>query len=158
MGWQMRAGGSLLAAVAALLLLWQAAAKEPRPPPRMITLHEEARIFLFENLLTPGGCAATCFCSATVGSQPPARLPPTVCARGGPPARPLAEECDHIIALAEPRLQRSGVNDPKTGRIRYAGVRTSSGTFLRRAEDPIIAGEWAEVLSESSSASFLYRL
>lgn len=154
----MRAGGSLLAAVAALLLLWQAAAKEPRPPPRMITLHEEARIFLFENLLTPGGCARghlflQCHCR-----QPAARPPATNRLRQGRPARPLAEECDHIIALAEPRLQRSGVNDPKTGRIRYAGVRTSSGTFLRRAEDPIIAGEWAEVLSESSSASFLYRL
>ncbi|GAB4818416.1 hypothetical protein N2152v2_005462 [Parachlorella kessleri] len=68
----------------------------------MITLHEEARIFVFENFLTE-------------------------------------EECDHIVSLAEPRLQRSGVVNTDTGGSEVSEIRTSQGVFLERNEDPIIA-------------------
>lgn len=78
-------------------------AKAPKPKvPRMVTLHEEARIFLFEHFLTD-------------------------------------EECDHIISLAKPRMARSGVVDTKTGGSDISDIRTSTGTFLERGEDPIVA-------------------
>lgn len=54
---------------------------------------------------------------------------------------PPAEECDHIIALSKPRMERSGVVDTNSGRSEISEIRTSSGTFLERGEDPVIAGE-----------------
>jgi hypothetical protein len=50
------------------------------------------------------------------------------------------EECDHIIKLAEPTMQRSGVVETQTGQHKVDKVRTSKGTFLRRAHDPVISG------------------
>ena len=52
------------------------------------------------------------------------------------------EECDHIVSLAEPRLQRSGVVNTDTGGSEVSEIRTSQGVFLERNEDPIIAGGW----------------
>ena len=51
-----------------------------------------------------------------------------------------AEECDHIISIAQPRMDRSGVVDTSTGKSKIDDIRTSTGTFLQRGEDPIIAG------------------
>lgn len=87
-----------------LLPGWRSEQASPTPKvPKMVTLHEEARIFLFEHFLTDA-------------------------------------ECDHIIALASSRMERSGVVDQQTGGGFIAEVRTSSGAFLDRAEDSIIAG------------------
>ncbi|KAL2633459.1 hypothetical protein R1flu_004938 [Riccia fluitans] len=50
------------------------------------------------------------------------------------------EECEHLIKLARPNMQKSTVVDSATGRSKDSRVRTSSGTFLNRGQDPIIAG------------------
>ncbi|KAK3281955.1 hypothetical protein CYMTET_10284 [Cymbomonas tetramitiformis] len=50
------------------------------------------------------------------------------------------EECDHIISLSEKRVQRSSVVDSVTGKVKEDPIRTSHQTFLRRAQDPIMAG------------------
>jgi hypothetical protein len=55
-------------------------------------------------------------------------------------AAPSAEECDHIVGLAKPRMDRSGVVDTTTGTSKIDDIRTSTGTFLQRGEDAIIAG------------------
>lgn len=48
-------------------------------------------------------------------------------------------ECEQLIALARPRLNRSTVVDPVTGRNVVAGHRSSSGMFFRLGETPLIA-------------------
>jgi prolyl 4-hydroxylase len=48
------------------------------------------------------------------------------------------EECDHLIDLAEGRLQKSTVVDSKTGGSVDSDVRTSSGTFLSHQEDEVV--------------------
>lgn len=45
-----------------------------------------------------------------------------------------AEECDYLMAMAQPRLQISTVVDVKTGKGIKSDVRTSSGMFLSAAE------------------------
>ncbi|CAI5484045.1 unnamed protein product [Closterium sp. Yama58-4] len=49
------------------------------------------------------------------------------------------EECDHIIKIATPRLQRSSVADNTDGHSELSEIRTSSGMFIAVAEDAIIA-------------------
>ncbi|KAI7835432.1 hypothetical protein COHA_010678, partial [Chlorella ohadii] len=49
-------------------------------------------------------------------------------------------ECDHIIGLAKPKMERSGVVDTKTGNSDISDIRTSSGTFLERGQDDVVAG------------------
>jgi prolyl 4-hydroxylase len=49
------------------------------------------------------------------------------------------EECDHLIALGNPTLVKSTVVDSKTGGSVDSDVRTSSGTFLRYAQDDIVS-------------------
>lgn len=56
------------------------------------------------------------------------------------------EECDHLIGLASPRLERSGVvqtQDDGAGKQAVHNIRTSSGAFLERAQDPVVAGACA---------------
>ena len=48
-------------------------------------------------------------------------------------------ECDSLIDLARPRLQRSTVVDPRTGHNTVADYRNSEGMFFRVAETPLIA-------------------
>jgi len=48
------------------------------------------------------------------------------------------EECLHLIHLAAPNMQKSAVVDNKTGKSVESRIRTSSGTFLRRAQDPVV--------------------
>ncbi|SEJ41064.1 2OG-Fe(II) oxygenase [Paraburkholderia diazotrophica] len=49
-----------------------------------------------------------------------------------------ADECDELIELARPRLIRSTVIDPVTGRNIVAGHRSSDGMFFRPRETPLI--------------------
>lgn len=44
------------------------------------------------------------------------------------------------MATAKPRIARSGVVDVATGGSSISDIRTSSGMFFERGEDPVIAG------------------
>ncbi|XP_010550487.1 PREDICTED: probable prolyl 4-hydroxylase 10 [Tarenaya hassleriana] len=48
------------------------------------------------------------------------------------------KECQYLIELAKPHMEKSTVVDEKTGQSRDSRVRTSSGTFLPRGRDKII--------------------
>ncbi|KAL4857404.1 putative prolyl 4-hydroxylase 4 [Chlorella vulgaris] len=48
-------------------------------------------------------------------------------------------ECDHIVSLARPHLERSGVVDSTTGGSQISDIRTSQGTFLDRGQDETIS-------------------
>ncbi|MQL99552.1 hypothetical protein Taro_032274, partial [Colocasia esculenta] len=48
------------------------------------------------------------------------------------------EECEHLIKLATPRMEKSTVVDSETGKSKDSRVRTSSGMFLKRGQDKII--------------------
>ncbi|KAL3621738.1 hypothetical protein CASFOL_034398 [Castilleja foliolosa] len=48
------------------------------------------------------------------------------------------EECDYLISIAEPHMEKSTVVDNETGKSRDSRVRTSSGTFLARGRDKIV--------------------
>ncbi|GAB4818415.1 hypothetical protein N2152v2_005461 [Parachlorella kessleri] len=79
---------------------------------RKVVLHEEARIFLYENLLSE-------------------------------------EECDHIINLAAPHVQPSGVLNSATGRLELSQSRVSHGTWLRRGHDEVVADIEHRIAHES---------
>lgn len=49
-------------------------------------------------------------------------------------------ECDHLISLAKTELKRSAVADNLSGKSKLSEVRTSSGMFISKAKDPIVAG------------------
>ncbi|KAF7129033.1 hypothetical protein RHSIM_Rhsim10G0205900 [Rhododendron simsii] len=48
------------------------------------------------------------------------------------------DECEYLINLAKPHMQKSSVVDSTTGQSKDSRVRTSSGTFLARGRDKII--------------------
>ncbi|XP_074588434.1 putative prolyl 4-hydroxylase 3 [Curcuma longa] len=48
------------------------------------------------------------------------------------------KECEYLIELAKPHMQKSTVVDSATGRSKDSRVRTSAGMFLRRGQDKII--------------------
>ncbi|XP_009776785.1 probable prolyl 4-hydroxylase 10 [Nicotiana sylvestris] len=48
------------------------------------------------------------------------------------------EECEYLISLAKPHMQKSTVVDSATGKSKDSRVRTSSGTFLARGRDKVI--------------------
>ncbi|KAJ8764321.1 hypothetical protein K2173_006061 [Erythroxylum novogranatense] len=48
------------------------------------------------------------------------------------------QECEYLIALAKPHMQKSAVVDSETGKSKDSRVRTSSGTFLQRGRDKIV--------------------
>ncbi|XP_022751504.1 probable prolyl 4-hydroxylase 10 [Durio zibethinus] len=48
------------------------------------------------------------------------------------------EECNYLIDLAKPHMEKSTVVDSETGKTKDSRVRTSSGTFLARGRDKII--------------------
>ncbi|KAL6994267.1 putative prolyl 4-hydroxylase 7 [Sarracenia purpurea var. burkii] len=50
------------------------------------------------------------------------------------------EECDHLIRLAKDKLEKSMVADNESGKSIASEVRTSSGMFLRKGQDEIVAG------------------
>jgi hypothetical protein len=47
----------------------------------------------------------------------------------------------HLVGKAAPRIVRSGVVDTETGGSSISDIRTSSGMFFDRAEDPVIKSE-----------------
>ena len=47
------------------------------------------------------------------------------------------EECDHLVEMARPRMSVASVVDKKTGASKPSDVRTSTGHFIRRAEDAV---------------------
>ncbi|GAB2297528.1 Probable prolyl 4-hydroxylase 7 [Dionaea muscipula] len=49
------------------------------------------------------------------------------------------EECDHLIQLAKDKLEKSMVADNESGESVESEVRTSSGMFLRKAQDDVVA-------------------
>nr|AFK35574.1 unknown [Lotus japonicus] len=49
-------------------------------------------------------------------------------------------ECDHLISLAKSELKRSAVADNLPGDSKLSEVRTSSGMFISKKKDPIVAG------------------
>ncbi|ESW23170.1 hypothetical protein PHAVU_004G024300 [Phaseolus vulgaris] len=49
------------------------------------------------------------------------------------------EECDHLITLAKDKLEISMVADNESGKSVMSEVRTSSGMFLNKAQDKIVA-------------------
>ncbi|KAL0540738.1 hypothetical protein IC582_020751 [Cucumis melo] len=55
------------------------------------------------------------------------------------------EECDHLIDLAKDKLEKSMVADNESGKSVSSEVRTSSGMFLRKAQDKIVAGVEARI-------------
>ncbi|KAL4577727.1 hypothetical protein LXL04_013840 [Taraxacum kok-saghyz] len=48
------------------------------------------------------------------------------------------DECEHLINLAKPHMEKSTVVDSVTGKSKDSRVRTSSGTFLRRGQDKTV--------------------
>jgi hypothetical protein len=64
-------------------------------------------------------------------------LTPTAAAAA---AAAAAEECDHIISMADPLLQRSGVVNTESGGSDISDIRTSSGVFLERGQDDVVKG------------------
>ncbi|KAM7258001.1 hypothetical protein ACFE04_013742 [Oxalis oulophora] len=48
------------------------------------------------------------------------------------------EECEYLINLAKPHMQKSTVVDSATGKSKDSRVRTSSGTFLPRGLDDVV--------------------
>ncbi|GAB4827782.1 Probable prolyl 4-hydroxylase 7 [Ancistrocladus abbreviatus] len=50
------------------------------------------------------------------------------------------EECDHMIKLARSKLEKSMVADNESGKSIESEVRTSSGMFLKKAQDEVVAG------------------
>ncbi|GJZ40475.1 probable prolyl 4-hydroxylase 4, partial [Tanacetum coccineum] len=50
------------------------------------------------------------------------------------------EECDHLVSLAKTELKRSAVADNVSGKSQLSEVRTSSGMFIHKNKDPIVAG------------------
>ncbi|XP_062106734.1 probable prolyl 4-hydroxylase 7 [Humulus lupulus] len=49
------------------------------------------------------------------------------------------EECDHLINLAKDKLEKSMVADNESGKSIMSEVRTSSGMFLQKSQDKIVA-------------------
>ncbi|KAG6430567.1 hypothetical protein SASPL_108637 [Salvia splendens] len=48
------------------------------------------------------------------------------------------EECEYLISIAQPHMEKSTVVDTETGKSRDSRVRTSYGTFLTRGRDKIV--------------------
>ncbi|KAF7134323.1 hypothetical protein RHSIM_Rhsim08G0063900 [Rhododendron simsii] len=55
------------------------------------------------------------------------------------------EECDHLIRLAKDKLEKSMVADNESGKSIASEVRTSSGMFLGKAQDEVVAGIEARI-------------
>jgi prolyl 4-hydroxylase len=49
-----------------------------------------------------------------------------------------AAECDELIALSKPKLQRSRIVDHKTGAEEIMELRSSYGTYFLRGENPLV--------------------
>ncbi|GMI98192.1 hypothetical protein like AT3G28480 [Hibiscus trionum] len=56
-----------------------------------------------------------------------------------------SEECDHLITLAKDKLEKSMVTDDETGESIEGEERTSSGMFLQKAQDDVVADMEARI-------------
>lgn len=55
------------------------------------------------------------------------------------------DECDHLIKLARDKLEKSMVADNESGKSMLSEVRTSSGMFLLKAQDEVVANIEARI-------------
>ncbi|KAK3413329.1 hypothetical protein EUGRSUZ_I01897 [Eucalyptus grandis] len=55
------------------------------------------------------------------------------------------DECDHLIKLAREKLEKSMVADNESGKSMLSEVRTSSGMFLLKAQDEVVANIEARI-------------
>ncbi|MED6184132.1 putative prolyl 4-hydroxylase 7 [Stylosanthes scabra] len=55
------------------------------------------------------------------------------------------EECEHLITLAKDKLEKSMVADNESGKSIMSEVRTSSGMFLGKAQDEVVAAIEARI-------------
>nr|AAT84604.1 prolyl 4-hydroxylase [Dianthus caryophyllus] len=55
------------------------------------------------------------------------------------------EECDHLIDMAKDKLEKSMVADNESGKSIPSEVRTSSGMFLQKAQDDVVAAIEARI-------------
>ncbi|KAF5739655.1 hypothetical protein HS088_TW12G00864 [Tripterygium wilfordii] len=55
------------------------------------------------------------------------------------------KECDHLVNLARDKLEKSMVADNESGKSIASEVRTSSGMFLGKAQDDVVAGIEARI-------------
>ncbi|KAI6700615.1 hypothetical protein NL676_014939 [Syzygium grande] len=55
------------------------------------------------------------------------------------------DECDHLIKLARDKLEKSMVADNESGKSMLSEVRTSSGMFLQKAQDEVVANIEARI-------------
>ncbi|BFG26761.1 hypothetical protein CerSpe_130350 [Prunus speciosa] len=55
------------------------------------------------------------------------------------------EECDHLIEIAKDKLEKSMVADNESGKSIESEVRTSSGMFLQKAQDEVVANIEARI-------------
>ncbi|XP_004487245.1 probable prolyl 4-hydroxylase 10 [Cicer arietinum] len=49
------------------------------------------------------------------------------------------EECEHLMNIAKPSMQKSAVVDNETGKSLITSIRTSYGTFIERGHDKIVS-------------------
>jgi prolyl 4-hydroxylase len=54
-------------------------------------------------------------------------------------------ECDRLVEMARPRMQRSLTTDVNTGESKLDDIRTSRGMFFRRGETPLVANIEARI-------------
>uniref|UniRef100_A0A0D9W0A6 procollagen-proline 4-dioxygenase n=1 Tax=Leersia perrieri TaxID=77586 RepID=A0A0D9W0A6_9ORYZ len=50
------------------------------------------------------------------------------------------DECDHLVKLGKEKMRRSMVADNESGKSVMSEVRTSSGMFLDKKQDPVVSG------------------
>ncbi|CAM8976451.1 unnamed protein product [Rhodiola kirilowii] len=68
------------------------------------------------------------------------------------------EECDHLIELARDKLEKSMVADNESGKSVESEVRTSSGMFLNKAQDEVVAAIEKELLHGHSCLKKMGRI
>ncbi|WMV15157.1 hypothetical protein MTR67_008542 [Solanum verrucosum] len=55
------------------------------------------------------------------------------------------EECDHLVTLAKDKMEKSMVADNESGKSIESEVRTSSGMFLSKGQDEVVANVEARI-------------
>ena len=122
-------------------------------PPWIEQISWKPRAQVYHNFLTPqvrsfrdlggphrgrGGCETRPGNTDGASPSPVASCAALTAGRAAHPVFPLSQECDHLINLAAPHMTKSSVVDRVTGKSMASKVRTSTGHFLRRNEDPIV--------------------